>query len=84
MPKERLARREAVVRILEMIQAHYGSHNTAASIAWMNDDAVLWVKDATGAMVLMAHLTNLATWRLDVTIATDEELRSDWLKIACT
>jgi hypothetical protein len=72
-------------RILEMIRSHYGPQNTADSITWMNDDeATLWVTDTTGAMVLMAHLTNLASWRLDGTIATDEELRSDWLHIRGT
>jgi hypothetical protein len=72
-------------RILEMIQSHYGPQNTAESITWMNEDeATLWVKDSTGAMVLMAHLTNLANWRLDGTIATDEDLRRDWLHIMGT
>lgn len=65
-----------------MIQSHFGSQNTAESITWINgDEATLWVKDAAGAMVLMTHLTNLAAWRLDGTIASDEELRRDWLRI---
>jgi len=72
-------------RILEMIQSRYGPQNKAESITWMNDgEATLWVRDATGAMVLMAHLTNLANWRLDGTIPTDEELRRDWLQIVGT
>ncbi len=72
-------------RILEMIQSHYGPQNAARSITWMNDaEATLWVKDSIGAMVLMAHLTNLANWRLDGTIATDEDLRRDWLQIMGT
>jgi hypothetical protein len=51
----------------------------------MNDDeATLWVTDATGATVLMVHLTNLAKWRLDGTIGTDEELRRYWLQIGGT
>ena len=41
-------------------------------------------KTTTGAMVLMVHLTNLANWRLDGTIGTDEELRRDWLLIGDT
>lgn len=72
-------------RVLEMIRAHYGPQNTPESITWVNDDeATLWVRDATGAMVLMAHVTNLANWRLDGIIPTDEELRRDWLQIGCT
>jgi hypothetical protein len=69
-------------RILEMIQSHYGPQNTAESITWVNDDeATLWVTDGTGATVLMAHVTNLADWRLDGTISTDEELQRDWLQM---
>ncbi len=69
-------------RILKMIQSHYGPQNTAESITWMNDDeATLWVTDTSGATVLMVHLTNLADWRLDGTISTDEELQRDWLRI---
>ncbi len=72
-------------RILEMIQSCYGPQNTAESITWMNDDeATLWVTDTTGATVLMVNLTNLANWRLDGTISTDEELRRDWLRIGHT
>ena len=71
-------------RILEMIRSHYGPQNTAESIIWMDDEATLWVTDSTGATVLMAHLTNLASWCLDGTIRSDEELRRDWLQIGST
>lgn len=67
-------------RVLEMIRSHYGPQNTAEAITWMNDDeATLWVTDTTGAMVLVVNLTNLANWRLDGTIASDEELQRHWL-----
>ena len=70
------------LRILGMIQLHYGQQNTARSISWVNDDeATLWVRDRSGAIVLMVHLTNLGEWRLDGTITTDQELRRDWLQI---
>ena len=72
-------------RILDMIRSYYGSQNTVESITWMKDnEATLWVTDSTGATVLMVHLTNLANWRLDGTVCTDEELRRDWLEIAGT
>jgi len=29
----------------------------------------------------MANLTNLAVWRLDGTIPSDEELKRDWLRL---
>ena len=73
---------EAESRILKMIQSHYGAQNTAESITWMNDDeATLWVTDTSGTIVLLVNLTNLANWRLDGTISTDQELRRDWLRI---
>ena len=72
-------------RILEMIRSYYGPQNTVESITWMHEnEATLWVKDTSGATVLFAHLTNLASFRLDGTIATDEELRRDWLRITST
>ena len=65
-----------------MIQGHYGPQNTAQAVSWVNEgEAILWVTDLAGATVLMAHLTNLAEWRLDVTIRTDSELQRDWLQI---
>ena len=72
-------------RVLELIRAHYGPQNTVDSITWLEgQEATLWVTDNTGATVLMAHLTNLANWRLDGTIASEEELRRDWLQIENT
>ena len=69
-------------RILGMIQTHYGLQNTAESITWIEGDkATLWVADTSGRIVLMVHLTNLASWRLDGTIANDEQLQRDWLQI---
>lgn len=65
-----------------MIQSYYGSQDTADSIIWpIDEEAVLWVTDSSGATVLMVNLTNLADWRLDGSIANDEDLRADWLKI---
>lgn len=70
---------------LEMIWSPYGPQNRAESITWIKDEeAALWVRDTTGRMVLMAHLTNLANWRLEGTMPTDEELRRDWLQIVGT
>lgn len=69
-------------RVLKLIQAHYGKQNRADAITWVNDDeAVLFVTDDSGASVLAVNLTNLANWRLDGTIASDGELKRDWLQI---
>jgi hypothetical protein len=68
-------------RILAMIQSHFGPQNTAERITWVRgDEATLWVTDGSGAIVVMAHLTNLARWRIDGTIAGDAELK-DWLML---
>ena len=72
-------------RVLGLIQAYYGSQNSADGITWVNaGEAVLWITDNAGAAVLMANLTNLANWRLDGTISNDEELTRDWLQIKNT
>jgi hypothetical protein len=71
-------------RILKLIQLHYGPQNSGEAISWMNDDATLWVTNTTGETVLMVHVTNLANWRRDGTIGTDEELQRDWLQIEGT
>ena len=43
-------------RILEIIQSHYGSQNTAESITWMNDDeATLWITDTT--CIIQGHMS---------------------------
>ncbi len=72
-------------RVLKLIQTHYGPQNSEDSITWMEgDEATLFVTNRGGASVLMAHLTNLASWRLDGTITSDEELQRDWLQIEDT
>jgi hypothetical protein len=68
-------------RVLELIQKHYGSQNDLDAITWTNDEAVLWVRSHSGAIPLVANLTNLASWRLDGTIASDAELKREWLQI---
>jgi hypothetical protein len=46
-------------QILGMIQTQYGLQNTAESIPWINGNkASLWVTDASGATVLMVHLSS--------------------------
>ena len=56
-----------------MIQEGYGFQNTVA------DEAALLVKASNGTSPLMANLTNLAAWRADSTVPSDEELKADWL-----
>lgn len=76
---------EGEIRILRMIQAHYGPQNSAEDAFWATDDkAVLLVKSRDGSRTLMVNLTNLANWRADGTIASDEGLRREWLRIEDT
>ena len=69
-------------RILELIQDHYGPQNTPESVDWTErGEAVLWVQDHSGTSVLLASLTSLANWLADGTIASESELKRDWLQI---
>lgn len=68
--------------ILTMIQQGYGPQNTPDLVFFTNsDEAVLFVKATDGASPLMANLTNLAAWRADGTVRSDEELRKQWLRL---
>lgn len=74
--------REEERRIIKLIQAYYGPlNNNEDLVKWIEGDATLWVADRGGENVLMVNLTNLATWRSDGTITSDEELERDWLRI---
>ena len=71
---------EGEIRILQIIQDHYGPLNTEDEIIFIEDGkAVIWIKDRAGCMQLMAVLSNLAKWRADGTIPSDEALLNDWL-----
>jgi hypothetical protein len=68
--------------ILAMIQRGYGLQN-CADIVFFTDanEAVLSVKASDGTSPLMANLSNLAAWRADGTISSDEELKKEWLRL---
>jgi hypothetical protein len=68
--------------ILKMIQEGYGLQNTADVVFFTNaDEAAIFAKAPDGTSRVMANLTNLAAWRADGTIANDEELRRNWLRL---
>lgn len=48
------------------------------------DEAIIFATSRTGTMKIMANLTNLAVWRAQGIIASDDELRRAWLQIADT
>ncbi len=69
-------------KILTLVQQHYGPLNTENDVAILGEnEAVIWAKDAGGSAVMIVHLTNLAEWLADGTIADEAELLRDWLKI---
>jgi hypothetical protein len=68
--------------ILGIIQDGYGLQNTADEVFFTADDeAAIAVKDSNGTTQLMVNLTNLAGWRADGTIQSDDALRKDWLRL---
>ncbi|MGA2846828.1 MAG: hypothetical protein ABSF68_15560 [Candidatus Acidiferrales bacterium] len=68
--------------ILKMIQEGYGLQNTADEVFFTEaDEAVIFVKASDGSSRVMANLSNLAAWRADGTIPSDEVLRRDWLRL---
>jgi hypothetical protein len=73
---------EGEAAILGIVQQGYGPQNTADKVFFTgSDEAVLFVKSLDGTSPLMANLTNLATWRANGTISSDEELRKQWLRL---
>lgn len=69
--------------VLAMIQQGHGPQNHADGVFFTNDgEAVISVIAADGTSILMANLSNLAAWRADGTISSDDELKSDWLRLA--
>jgi hypothetical protein len=68
--------------VLAMIQQGYGPQNTIDGVFFTNEDeAVISVTASDGTSPLMANLSNLAAWRADGTISSDEQLKSDWLRL---
>jgi hypothetical protein len=80
MPRRDLTAAEAAV--LRMIQEGYGAQNRADEVFFTGrNEAAIFVKASDGTSPLMANLTNLAAWRADGTIASDDDLRSEWLRV---
>ena len=68
--------------ILSMIQQGYGSRNTVDEVFFTDaNEALIFVKVSDGTGPVMTNLTNLAAWRADGTIPSDEELKKKWLRL---
>ena len=68
--------------ILEIIQQGYGPQNSADQVFFTDaNEATIFAKGRDGTSGVMANLTNLAAWRADGTISSDEDLRKKWLRL---
>jgi hypothetical protein len=68
--------------VLAMIQQGYGPQNSAERVFFTNaGEAVISVEASDGTSPLIANLSNLAAWRADGTISSDDELKSEWLRL---
>jgi len=80
VPKRDLTEGETAV--LTIIQQGYGAHNSLDKVYFSpEDEAVMFVRLTNGYSIVMANLSNLANWRADGTIPSDEELRIKWLRM---
>ena len=66
--------------VLAQIQDIYGPQNEESAVFFSRDEAVIFVKDRTGASVGVVVLTNVAQMYEDGTITSLDELRRDWLR----
>ena len=81
MPRRVLTAGE--IAVLAMIQQGYGQQNSVDSVLFTNaGEAVISVTASDGTSPLMANLSNLAAWRADGTISSDDELKKDWLRLS--
>ena len=66
--------------VLAQIQDIYGPQNGESDVFFSRDEAVIFVKDRTGATVGVVVLTNVAQMYEDGTITSLDELRRVWLR----
>jgi hypothetical protein len=70
------------IAVLTIIQEGYGPHNNVDKVFFSPaNEAVIFVRLTNGMSVVMANLSNLAAWRADGKISSDDELRTKWLRM---
>jgi hypothetical protein len=80
MGRRNLTASEAAV--LRIIQEGYGPQNTTDEVfVTGTDEAAIFVKASDGTSPVMTNLTNLAAWRADGTISSDEDLKRYWPRL---
>jgi hypothetical protein len=73
---------EGETAVLVLIQQGYGAHNSVDKVFFSPaNEAVMFVRLLNGMSIVMANLSNLAARRADGTIASDEELKTKWLRL---
>lgn len=73
---------EGEKKILGLIQTHYGPQNVESDVTFTEEsEALFYVRGADQLRLLAVNLTNLAEWRDDGSISSDEELLRDWLRV---
>ena len=78
----RRALTEGETSILLIIQEGYGKHNSIDRVYFSaTDEAVMFCKLANGMNAAFVNLSNLAARRADGTIASDDELRTKYLRL---
>jgi hypothetical protein len=66
--------------VLDQIRDMYGTQNDEQAVLFSDkDEAVIFVRDKQGVQGLCAVLTTLGAMYSDGTIASVDELRSNWL-----
>ena len=69
-------------KVLTLIQEMYGQQNRPSDIFVAEDnEACILIKDSSGSSIMFANITNLAEWRADGSITSDEALKIEWLQI---
>ncbi len=68
--------------MLAIIEQGYGPHNCAEKVCFSaTNEAVIFVKLSNGMNTLLANLSDLAARRANGTIASDDELKTKWLRL---
>jgi len=67
--------------VLSIIQQEYGPQNGIGDVFFTSaDEAVIFVRAPNGSRPMMANLSNLAEWRANGTVSSDDELKTKWLR----
>jgi hypothetical protein len=73
---------EGEAAILTIIQEGHGPHNSLDKVYFSpTNEAVMFVRLTNGMTIVMANLSHLAARRADGRIASDDELKTKYLRM---